>query len=173
MKTLTLFVSALLLTLTACDTGDAAPDCEMLLVGAQGTTPPGTKPWAAVEIKGDNCAAAAADLRVSMYETTPAMYYHGDGAIVSTEQVAATTTCAIFEWPEWETSISNWGLILTPPARAVPGDAVPRATYLSTEQIPSYVSGGPSPVWRDPYAGWLLYPASPANVAACRPNSKR
>lgn len=169
MKHIILTSLTILSALTACDTGDTAPGCTMLLVGARGSTPPGARPWAAVEIVGEDCAWSAKTLRVSMYETTPAMYYHGDADLVSIDQVNKTTTCAVFEWPEWESSVLNWGLLVSPAARKDSGQETPRATYLSAEQIPEYVPGGPSPVWRDKVSGWKLHPASPENTPGCYP----
>lgn len=169
MKHIILTSLTILSTLTACDTGDAAPGCEMILVGAQGSTLAGANPWAAVQITGEECTGSAKSLRVSMYETTPAMYYHGDADLVSVEQVNKTITCAVFEWPTWESSVLNWGLLVSPTARKDSSEATPRATYLSAEQIPEYVPGGPSPVWRDKVNGWKVHPASPANTPGCAP----
>lgn len=169
MKHLILFSSIILSTLTACDTGDAAPGCAMHLTGVQGSTAPGVRPWAAVEVTGDDCAWSAKTLRVSMYETTPAMYYHGDADLVSVEQVDKSTTCAVFEWPAWETSALNWGFLVSPAAREQSGQAVPRATWITAEQISEYVPGGLSPAWWDKVTGWKMYPVSPANTPGCQP----
>lgn len=158
--------------LAGCDVGDASPVCQMQVVGAQPNAPEGTQPWVALWITGDaSCLdGVAEDLRVSMFDTSPAAYYRGDAALTSVQLVGNTTVCAVYKWPTWENGAANWSVVVTPPARASGAEDLPRAVGLAPSQVADYKTPSELPFW---LVGdtFKLYLPSALNTANCWPGS--
>lgn len=154
------------------DVGDASPECQMQIVGAQPNTPAGTHPWVALWITGHaSCLdGVAEDLRVSMFETSPTSYFHGDAALTSVQPIGNTTVCAVYKWPAWESGAENWSVVVSPPQRTSEDEDLPRATGLLPAQVETLKPGSHLPFWLvgDVYKPYL---PSPLNTANCWPGS--
>lgn len=158
--------------LAGCDVGDASPVCQMQVVGAQPNAPEGTQPWIALWITGHaSCLdGVAEDLRVSMYETSPASHYRGDAALTSVQPVGNTTVCAVYKWPTWENGSTSWSVVVTPPARSSAAEDLPRAVGLVPSQVEGLESDSVLPFWLVNDA-FKLYLPSALNTANCWPGS--
>jgi hypothetical protein len=153
------------LILAGCDVGDASPLCQMQVVGAQPSTPAGKQPWVALWITGDGSCldGVAEDLRVSMYETSPAAHYRGDAVLTSAQPVGKTAVCAVYKWPVWENDAAHWSVIVTPPARTSVQAELPRALGLAPSQVEGFVPGSVLPFWLVDDAFELYLPNNSAN----------
>lgn len=161
------------ISIAGCDVvGDASPQCQMQVVGAQPNAPVGVRPWVSIWITGHpSCLdGVAEDLRVSMFETAPSSFYRGDAELTSAQPVGNTTVCAVYEWPEWETGAKNWSVVVAPPPRASAEEDLPRAIGLVPAQVEALKPGSTLPFWLvgDTFRPYL---PSPLNTANCWPGS--
>lgn len=168
-----LITCSILFFVVACDNiGDASPECQMQIVGAQPNTPAGLRPWVALWITGHtSCLDGVADnLRVSMFDTSADSYYHGDAELTSAKTIGNTTVCAVYKWPAWESGTENWSIIVAPPPRTSGDDDPPSAIGLVPSQIDDLDSSSSLPFWLvgDAFRPYL---ESPMNTANCWPGS--
>ena len=170
----TLFpVFSFALVMLGCDTpGELGPGCEMHLSGARPTAPtPNHKPWAAVNLVGKGCSADdLAGVRISLFETEPALTYRGDATLVDVQPNASGYggLCATYEWPEWASAETSWGVLATPAQVSEQSPSL-RASWIASDAIGAYQPGGQLPAWNTPGEGWSLYLGVDDLAPSCTP----